>query len=58
MSMLYLIAVNEKLCSSQKAIQRLNQVAPNIKAKIVPTAAHYSIMEEMGRAVFEFLIQP
>jgi len=55
--MLYLIAENEKLYSSQKAIQRLNQVAPNIKAKIVPNASHYSIMEEMGSDVLEFLIQ-
>jgi len=58
MSMLYLIAVNEKLCSSQKANQRLKQVASNIKAKIVPTAAHYSIMEELGRDVLEFLVKP
>ena len=57
MPILCLVAENEKMYSAQKAVQRLNQVAPNIKAKIVPNATHYSIMEEMGRDVLEFLKQ-
>jgi len=56
--MLCLIGENEKMYSAQKAVQRLNQVAPNIKTKIIPNATHFSIMIEMGRDVLEFLRQP
>jgi pimeloyl-ACP methyl ester carboxylesterase len=37
---LYLVGENEKLYSARKAIQRLNKVAPRIKAEIIPGAGH------------------
>lgn len=37
---LYLVGENEKLYSARKAIQRLNRVAPQINAEIIPNAGH------------------
>ena len=58
---LYLVGENEKLYSAPKAIQRINRVAPRIKAEIIPNAGHDLTMvqaEMVNRKVLEFLKQP
>ncbi len=58
---LYLVGENEKLYSAQKAVQRLNKVAPHIKAEIVPNAGHDLTIVQAGmvnRKVLEFLKKP
>lgn len=37
---LYLVGDEEKICSARKAVARLNSVAPNIEAEIIPDAGH------------------
>jgi pimeloyl-ACP methyl ester carboxylesterase len=37
---LYLVGEEEKLCSAVKAVARLNRVAPNVQAEIIPSAGH------------------
>jgi pimeloyl-ACP methyl ester carboxylesterase len=37
---LYLVGENEKIYSARKAIQRLNEVAPQIKTELIPQAGH------------------
>jgi pimeloyl-ACP methyl ester carboxylesterase len=37
---LYLVGENEKIYPARKAIRRLNEVAPQIKAELVPQAGH------------------
>jgi pimeloyl-ACP methyl ester carboxylesterase len=37
---LYLVGDKEKICSARKAVARLNCVAPDIKAEIIPGAGH------------------
>ena len=37
---LFLVGENEKMYSAHKAIQRLHQVAPHIKAEMIPDAGH------------------
>jgi len=37
---LYVVGENEKIYSAQKAIRRLNEVAPQIKTELVPQAGH------------------
>jgi pimeloyl-ACP methyl ester carboxylesterase len=37
---LYVVGENEKIYSAQKAVQRLNQVAPHIKTETIPNASH------------------
>ena len=37
---LYLVGENEKIYPAQKAIQRLNEAAPQIKTELVPQAGH------------------
>jgi pimeloyl-ACP methyl ester carboxylesterase len=57
---LYLVGENEKLYSAQKAIQRLNKVAPLIKAEIIPNAGHDLTIvqaEIVNRKVLDFLKQ-
>jgi len=57
---LYLVGENEKLYSARKAIQRLNSVAPHIKAEIIPGAGHdLTIVQAdmVNRKVIEFLKQ-
>ncbi len=58
---LFLVGENEKIYSAQKAIQRLHQVAPHIRAEIIPNAGHdLTIMqaEMVNTKVLEFLKQP
>ena len=58
---LFLVGENEKIYSGHKAVQRLNNVAPHIKAEIIPNAGHdFTIVhtEIVNRKVLEFLKQP
>ena len=58
---LYLVGEHEKIYSAQKAIQRLQKVAPHIKAEIIPDAGHDLTMVQAGMVntkVVEFLKQP
>jgi pimeloyl-ACP methyl ester carboxylesterase len=57
---LYLVGENEKLYSAQKAVQRLNKVAPHIKTEIIPNAGHdlEIVQAEMvNRKILDFLKQ-
>jgi pimeloyl-ACP methyl ester carboxylesterase len=57
---LYLVGENEKLYSSKSAVQRLNTVAPNIKAEIIPNAGHDLTVVQadlVNNMVIEFLKQ-
>lgn len=57
---LYLVGENEKLYSAQKAVQRLNQVAPQIKTETVPNAGHDLAIvqaEMVNREILDFLKQ-
>ena len=58
---LYVVGEHEKIYSANKAVQRLNRVAPNIQTEIIPQAGHgltYSQTELVNRRVLEFLKQP
>ncbi|MBA7616270.1 Carboxylesterase YbfK [subsurface metagenome] len=58
---LFLVGENEKIYSAQKAIQRLNKVAPHIKAEVIHNAGHDLTIvqaEMVNRKVLEFLKQP
>jgi len=58
---LYLVGENEKIYSAQKAVQRLNAIAPQIKTEIIPKAGHdltFVQAEMVTRKVLEFLKQP
>ena len=37
---LYLVGENEKIYSVPKAIERLNEIAPQIKTEVIPSAGH------------------
>jgi len=57
---LFLVGENEKLYSAQKAVQRLNTVAPQIETEVIPNAGHdLSIVqaEMVNRKVLDFLKQ-
>jgi pimeloyl-ACP methyl ester carboxylesterase len=57
---LYLVGEHEKIYSAQKAVQRLNKVAPRIQTDIIPRAGHdlFFVQAEMvNRKVVEFLKQ-
>lgn len=58
---LYVVGENEKIYSAQKAVQRLNTLAPQIKTEIIPGAGHdlVSVQAEMvNEKILEFLKQP
>ncbi len=58
---LFLVGENERLYSAQEAVQRLNRVAPHIKAEIIPDAGHnltFVQAEMVNRKVLDFLKQP
>jgi len=58
---LFLIGENEKIYSARKAIERLNRVAPQIKAELIPNAGHGLTLtqaELVNRKILEFLRQP
>jgi pimeloyl-ACP methyl ester carboxylesterase len=55
---LFLVGENERLYPAQKAIQRLNAVAPSIRAEIIPNAGHdLTIVQAkmVNEKVLEFL---
>ena len=57
---LYIVGENEKIYSAQKAIRRLNQVAPHIKTETIPNAGHdltFVQPEIVNRKVLDFLKQ-
>jgi pimeloyl-ACP methyl ester carboxylesterase len=57
---LYLVGENEKLYSAQKAVQRLNQVAPQIKTETIPNAGHDLAIvqaEMVNKKILDFLEQ-
>jgi pimeloyl-ACP methyl ester carboxylesterase len=57
---LYLVGEHEKIYSAQKAIQRLQKVAPHIKAEVIPNAGHGLTIvqaEMVNTKVLEFLKQ-
>lgn len=57
---LYLVGENEKIYSAKKALARLNNVAPQIKTKLIPNAGHdlLSVQTELvNKNVLEFLKQ-
>lgn len=59
--MLYLVGENEKIYSSEKAVQRINTVAPQMKTEMIPNAGHdlVSVQAEMvNEMVLEFLKEP
>jgi pimeloyl-ACP methyl ester carboxylesterase len=58
---LYLVGENEKIYSSQMAVERLDRVAPHIEAEIIPDAGHDLTVvqtEMVNRKVLEFLKRP
>ncbi len=58
---LYLVGENEKIYSAEKALGRLNEVAPHIKTEVIPNAGHdltFLQADLVNRKVLEFLKQP
>lgn len=58
MPALFLVGENEKIYSAHKAVQRLNRVAPQIKAVLVPGAGHDLTLAQAGlvnQLVLDFL---
>lgn len=57
---LYLVGENEKICSAHKALLRLKNVAPQVKAEIIPNAGHdLTIVQAdiVNRKILSFLKQ-
>ena len=57
---LYLVGEHEKICSAEKAIQRLHKVAPQIKTAFISDAGHdvtFVQAEIVNKKVLEFLKQ-
>ena len=55
---LYVLGDNEKIYSTQQAIKRINEIAPQIKTELIPNAGHDLIAvqtELVNRKVLEFL---
>jgi pimeloyl-ACP methyl ester carboxylesterase len=58
---LFLVGENEKIYSAQKAVRRLNRVAPQIKTEIIPQAGHDLWMaqaELVTRKILDYLLAP
>jgi pimeloyl-ACP methyl ester carboxylesterase len=58
---LFLVGENERLYSSQEAVQRLNRVAPHIKTEIISNAGHdltFVQVEMVNSKILEFLKEP
>ena len=54
---LYLVGENEKICSTSKAIKRLNETVPQIKTEVIPNAGHDLTIvqaEMVNRIVLEY----
>jgi pimeloyl-ACP methyl ester carboxylesterase len=55
---LYVLGVNEKIYSAQKALKRINKIAPQIKTELIPNTGHDLLAlktELVNRKVLEFL---
>ncbi len=55
---LFLVGRNEKIYSANEAVERLNQVAPQIKTKIIPGAGHDLTLVQakmINQIILEFL---
>ena len=55
---LFLVGENEVLYSAQKAVQRLNAVAPHIQTEMIPNAGHDLLLvqtELVNRKIVDFL---
>lgn len=55
---LFLVGENEKIYSAQKALQRLNDIAPQIEAEIIPDCGHdltITQRETVNKRVLQFL---
>lgn len=60
MPVLFLVGENEKIYSAQKAVQRLNLIAPQIKTEIIPDCGHDIFItqsEIVNQRVLQFLEQ-
>jgi pimeloyl-ACP methyl ester carboxylesterase len=48
---LFLVGENDGSCSVQKAVQRLNKVAPQIRAEVIPDVGHsFTIVQADGES--------
>jgi pimeloyl-ACP methyl ester carboxylesterase len=57
---LFLVGENEALYSARKAVQRLNEVAPQIQTQVIPNAGHDLTVvqsEMVNQKILEFLAQ-
>ena len=57
---LFLVGENEVIYSAQKAVQRLNEVAPYIQTEVIPNAGHDLTIvqaEMVNQKILEFLAQ-
>ena len=55
---LFLVGEHEKICSAQKAVGRLNRIAPQIKTGIIPNAGHdlsHAQAELVTKRILDFL---
>ena len=55
---LFIIGKNDKNYNASKAVEKLNQVAPNIKTKMFPNAGHditYVLTKEVNKEILNFL---
>jgi pimeloyl-ACP methyl ester carboxylesterase len=55
---LFVVGENEKIYSAQDAVQRIKNIAPNIKTEIIPKASHdliFSQPELVNKTVINFL---
>lgn len=58
---LFVVGEHERIYSAQKAVRRLNKVAPQIKTEMIPQAGHDLIVvqaEMINSKVLDFLKQP
>lgn len=58
---LFLVGENEKIYSAQEAVERLNEVAPQIETDIIPDAGHDLTLVQadlVNRIVLAFLKEP
>jgi pimeloyl-ACP methyl ester carboxylesterase len=56
---LFMVGENEKIYSAQKAVRRLNRVAPQIETEIIPRAGHdlwIAQAESVTRKMLDFLL--
>ena len=58
MPVLFLVGENEKIYSAQEAVERLNNIAPQIKTEFIPGAGHdLSVVQAdvVNQKILEFL---